>query len=700
MPSFSNWFFRREGKSLHDLEVEALVDQFRAVDKALEGPYGDNATLYRSTAKLVELAKFPDPQTFAKRVMSRFVDHCEQQRIRCPHLNIIIQMCGTIAGLYAAECLVDLPPNPGLYATSGETATLGAIRDMLIRLQRKAAQPTATLEVLSNCIMASLLAITERLPQIACENEVEEDGATSISLLDVLQDVGCVIESALRPFDSAGAKDLGLFRWLKDQLQENALAIAEHSGSKRPIFPSQLDRPPADIVSAYLKDTPLERIFSESRIFFSLPDETRYSGHWIIAPPGRGKTTLLHSMVLDDLSKDACVILMDSKGDLNEPFRSLRDIADRLIVIDPDPDNPIAINPLDIPKQDLSLAVSHLEYVFSSLLESKMTPLQTVLFRSILRALITAFPNPTLETFRDILTNGIGRYSEYIKKLPQDLQDFFLKEFNTKVYEDRRKEIIWRMRLLLENDAMRGMMLALRTRFNIAEAMDAGKVIIINNSKARLGDQGAEFFGRFFIAQVLAATQQRAGRKGADKKPVYFYIDECQNVISRDERIPTILDECRSQKVALILAHQRTEQITSPNVLSALCNCAIRYSNSDDEARFLSSKLRCAPELLQSLKRGQFAAFVRDLTPSAIILDVPCVDFSEYEQLTPQESAALTAKMREQYGVLSPAPSPPRSEQPSVAEKPKARDSSPPAESDADPNDPDTGSHTKESSSW
>ena len=352
---------------------------------------------------------------------------------------------------------------------------------------------------------------------------------------------------------------------------------------------------------------------------------------------------------------------MDSKGDLIEPIRDLKALEDRYVIIDPDPEHPVAINPLDIPKTDVSLAVGNLEYIFSSLLESKMTALQTVLFRSVLRALIIAFPNPTLETFRDLISNGFGKYEQYIQKLPQDLQDFFYTEFNTKVYEDRKREIVWRLRLLLENDTVRSMMLAVRTRFDIGAAMDAGKVIIINNSKAVLGEQGAEFFGRFFIAQVLAAAQARSNRRPEQKKPVYFYIDECQNVIARDERTPTILDECRSQKVALILAHQRTEQITSPNVLSALANCGVRYANSDDEARALAPKLRTTTNFLQSLKRGEFAAYVRDLTKEAITIAVTPVDFNLVPKLSRAEQAALTERMRTQYGHVAvlPYPSPP-----------------------------------------
>jgi hypothetical protein len=517
-----------------------------------------------------------------------------------------------------------------------------------------------------------------------------------------------------------------VFPSLHSQLLSNLLTASgltsespTQSASKRLIFPNKSDLDPIASVEAFLHNTPFQFLLTLP-VAFDLPAETRYSGHWIIAPPGRGKTTLLHAMLMGDLKKDAAVILMDSKGDLIEPIRELKQLEDRLIIVDPDPEHPIAINPLDIPKADTSLAVSNLEYVFSSLLESKMTPLQTVLFRSVLRALITSFPDPTLETFRDILTNGIDRYKDYIAKLPQDLQEFFYKEFNTKLYEDRRKEIIWRLRLLLENDTMRGMLLALRTRFNIAHAMDAGKVVIINNSKSRLGDQGAEFFGRFFIAQVLAAAQQRAGRRPQDKKPVYFYIDECQNVIARDERIPIILDECRSQKIALIVAHQRVTQITSPNVLDALSNCAIRYTNSDEEARTLAPRFRTTPEFLQSLGRGKFAAFVRDMTPHAIAFEVTKTDFSNIPRLSPGDRAVLTAKMHTDYGVLreptaapmpeatptpavhppdpvsAPPPPPPESRSPAAStntEVPKSR----PVPTGSDPH---TGDHTEPASTW
>lgn len=229
--------------------------------------------------------------------------------------------------------------------------------------------------------------------------------------------------------------------------------------------------------------------------------------------------------------------------------------------------------------------------------------------------------------------------------------------------------------------------------------MDAGRIILIDNAKQKLGDEGSEFFGRFFIALVLAAAQQRAGRPQSQKLPCYFYIDECQTVIRRDEKISTILDECRSQKIAMIIAHQRTAQITSANVLDALANCAIRMANSDDEAKYLADKLRMDTDTLRSLPRGAFATFVRDLTPKAVALKIPYTDLSALPRMTAAEQQAIRDRMREQFS-FTPQSKPVAVDAGSrpLADKPSADPST--SHSTSPPSDPHAGDHTKPAKKW
>ena len=191
--------------------------------------------------------------------------------------------------------------------------------------------------------------------------------------------------------------------------------------------------------------------------------------------------------------------------------------------------------------------------------------------------------------------------------------------------------------------------------------MDAGKVIVINNSKAILGDEGAEFFGRFFVALIARAAQQRAGKPPASKKPCYVYIDECQIRDCKGYPHSGFLDECRQPENRVDTRHQRTAQLTPP-VLDAVANCAIRMANSDDEAKYLADKLRMPADTLRSLPKGTFATFVRDLTPVGIKLTVVKLDLEAMPQMSSEELEAVRHRMRADFSSSPPSAPPPKDE--------------------------------------
>jgi hypothetical protein len=303
----------------------------------------------------------------------------------------------------------------------------GRWRDELRIHSQKMHDTPKTLGLFTEALTRSLAVFRDVLPSTVLVAKDEflqwgnHEAALTVPARDLTGDAEQLIEELRYPFYGSEVGDLRLFRDLRTRLSQDWAG------------------------------TPLRKLF-DIDVPFSIPDEARFAGHWIVSPPGRGKTTLLHAMVMEDIRRPgASLILMDSKGDLIEPIRGLTELQDRLIIIDPDPQNPVAINPLDIGQSDLAQSIDLLEYLFASLLEFKMTAMQTTLFRSVLRALVIAFPNPTLETFRDLLTNGYDKYKDLIAALPLDLQDFFYKDFNEKNYVDRRREVLQRLRLLLDS---------------------------------------------------------------------------------------------------------------------------------------------------------------------------------------------------------------------------------------------------------
>jgi len=594
------------------------------------------------------LAQFPSSSAFLESFAEAFDELCEQKNVAYPSKLICRSFVQVATTLYNAERFNTVPAP---FSSSLIGTIEGArYRDELLTLHRKAAYPELTLEALRWTLINSFMGFIGNLPPLAFGQTTVS--TTTLCLLDAI-DVGQSIFDITTPFFHDGAKHLVIFSRLREQLLQNQLEASQYN-EKKLVRPQDFDGSPREKVRAYLKNTPLESLFDIS-VPFEIPEETRFSGHWIIAPPGRGKTTLLHSMFLEDLGRSASIVVMDSKGDLINPIKKMAGIADRLVLIEPDSLHPLALNPLDVASENIPHTIALIEYILSGLLEAKFTNLQSALFRHVLPSMLQAFDHPTIETLKRVLADGLTK--EELARLDDRLRSFFedkVHGFNAKTYAETRSQIIWRLDFILTNDTMRAMFASPTTKLKLGEAMNSGKIIIIDASKAKLGDDGSEFYQRFFLALILGAAQARSTMRPSEKLPVYCYLDECQWV-RNDQKLATILDECRSQKIALILAHQRTDQITNPNVLSAMANCAIRFANSDDEAKYLAPKLRCDPEFLHSLPRGTFAAFVRDLTRKAIALNVPYQNIEDLPRMSGAQQDAIRQRMRDEYGVI-PAP--------------------------------------------
>ena len=226
----------------------------------------------------------------------------------------------------------------------------------------------------------------------------------------------------------------------------------------------------------------------------NIPDERWFEGTWIVAAQGRGKTNLLRHLALQ-LPQDACFIFMDAKGELIDSFSHLKAFRDRLVLLEPNSQYPLAINPLDIGGHSVEL----LEYIFSALLETKMTPNQSTLFRLVL-LLCTKIPNATLETFREIMQHGWKKYEKEMRTLKKRDQDFFEFEWDSKLYKDRRPEVLSRLRTLIASPSLDEILSAPTTKLDMGRLMDAGNIICIDNNYELLGEQGSEFFSRLFIA--------------------------------------------------------------------------------------------------------------------------------------------------------------------------------------------------------
>src|SRR5262249_33718158 len=125
-----------------------------------------------------------------------------------------------------------------------------------------------------------------------------------------------------------------------------------------------------------------------------------------------------------------------------------------------------------------------------------------------------------------------------------------------------RQAVIRRVSAMVRHRTFRRMYEGTRNLFNMERELDTGKVILINTDRRLLGPDACSVFGRFFISLLIQATFQRTS-----KKPVYCFVDECQDYIAGADAgyITELFDKARDQKVAIIMSHQRMNQIENTN---------------------------------------------------------------------------------------------------------------------------------------
>src|SRR5205823_4333968 len=93
-----------------------------------------------------------------------------------------------------------------------------------------------------------------------------------------------------------------------------------------------------------------------------------------------------------------------------------------------------------------------------------------------------------------------------------------------------------------------------RNKVNLFAEMNKGSLILINTAKDLLKQEGTEILGRFFIALITQAAQERASIPEANRMPTFVYIDEAHDYF--DESMENLFNQARKYAVGLCVAHQ------------------------------------------------------------------------------------------------------------------------------------------------
>lgn len=511
--------------------------------------------------------------------------------------------------------------------------------------------------------------------------EDEPDGITvPTELVRSLGNIGAITQAMMHGVLGREAGEQDILPRLRDRLECNMVAASggnpadKTSFNRAPKMPSQFDaKDPALLVATYLGGTPLAALFDQE-LSFTIPTAVRFEHHHIVAGSGHGKTQTLQYLIGQDLEAVAegqrSVIVLDSQGDLIRNIARLAEFApggplhDRIVIIDPtDVEWPVSLNLFDVgierlqgyellERERLTNSILELyDFVLGSLLSAEMTQKQNVIFRYVTR-LMLHIPNATIHTLRELMEPGSEvRFAEHIVKLSGTARHFFETEFSSKEFEQTKKQVLRRLWGILENQTFERMFSHPQSRLDLFAEMNSGKVILINTAKDLLKEQGTEIFGRFFIAMIAQAAQERATLPSGQRMPTIVYIDEAQDYFDRN--IGLILAQARKYNVGMVLAHQYLGQL-DPKLQEAFgANTAIKFAGgvSAKDARTLAPMLYCDPAFIEAQPKGHFAAHVRGLTKAAVPLAFPFGALESRPMMTKAQRVALQDRMRDRYAV-------------------------------------------------
>lgn len=548
--------------------------------------------------------------------------------------------------LFAIEGLAEeVPPPPALC----NTIEGARYRDMIARLGQGRADRNMSLSALRS-ISEGLAVIGSLVPK--------SQGDVMVPIGHFLDQPGTVVSAVIAPFFAPN--DYNHFKSLRDRL--NANLNATHRTT--PVFPE--DWRGDDVAAVYLSGTPLLELF-DVQVPFSIPEELRFEHTHMIAGSGHGKTQTLQFHIARDLEDvdrgDKSVIVIDSQGDLIRTILKADLVdPDRIVLIDPEDILwPVCLNLFSVGQERLAgydpvererLTNSIIElydFVLGSLLSAGMTQKQSVVFRYVTR-LMFHIPNATIHTLRELMEpGGAEAYREYIDQLSGTAKRFFETEFEGKEFANTKQQVLRRLYGILENQTFERMFSHPQSKLDLFTEMNQGKLILINTSKSLLKEQGTEIFGRFFIALIAQAAQERATIPDWERLPAMVYIDEAQDYFDRNVAI--ILAQARKYRVGMVLAHQYLGQL-EPKLQEAFeANTSIKMAGgvSARDARALAGQFGCEPDLIQKQPKGSFTTFVRGLTDRAIPLSFPFFILEKGPQRDAAEIEAIRQLSRERY---------------------------------------------------
>ncbi len=297
-------------------------------------------------------------------------------------------------------------------------------------------------------------------------------------------------------------------------------------------------------------------------VHIHLEDRRRHV--YIIGKTGVGKSVLLHDMARQDIKAGHGVCVIDPHGDLVEDLLKFipPERAEDVIYFDPsDTERPMGLNIMEAyteeQKHFMTTAVINLMY---KLYDPQRTGIVGPRFEHAVRnAMLTVMAEPGT-TFVEVVRALTD--PNYVNSLLPKLKDPIVKRYWTdqiaRTSDFHKSEvldyIVSKFGRFVTNKTIRNIIGQSKSAFDFRKVMDEGKILLINLSKGKLGEENSNFLGLVLIPKILVAAMSRQEIPEKQRRDFFLYVDEFQNFATPDFAV--ILSEARKYRLNLTVANQ------------------------------------------------------------------------------------------------------------------------------------------------
>ncbi len=302
---------------------------------------------------------------------------------------------------------------------------------------------------------------------------------------------------------------------------------------------------------------------------FGLKQADRLLHVYVIGQTGVGKSSMLKTMMLQDLQCNRGFCLIEPHGDLVQSI--LNEIPnsekERLIYFDAtNPNISYGYNPLrKVSSDKRALVVSGILDILRKLWDDAWG----VKLEHILRYTLLALLDQPHAHFGNILDLLLDKgYRSYVLRNIESktVKDFWVKEF-PKYLPNDIMPIMNKVGAFLAYPTVRKILIENKETISLRKIMDNGQMLLVNVSKGYIGSDVSHILGALLITSITSAAFTRVDTQEEDRKPFFLYLDEFHNYTTLS--LVNMLSELRKFKIGMTLAHQYTKQLDT-DILNAV----------------------------------------------------------------------------------------------------------------------------------